>query len=269
MICLRSQTIKDFRLIIVDSSSSNETEEYIKSEFEDWVDYVKVNTDLFWTGAINAGIKYVQNNYFETEGLILLNDDTEVNVDFFEQLINLYNKENKALIGCVNLSAEDKSTVLWAGSKTNSWLAFTNYYFKGQNISNIKSNKITESFTLIGRGLFIPMVVFSDIGLFDEEHFKHRGDTEFPLRAKKEGYKLLVSLKSKVYSFPDQTYSMDIGKLRIRDFKKVFFDFRSSSYIKTRFYYAKSATTNSLQFLSFFIIEMSLHFRRYILRLFF
>lgn len=264
---LTFQTNKSFIVIIVDASETNETQKYLKAFSQIDVKYVKVGNDIYWTGAINNGIRYVRSTLKEINGIISLNDDIRIEKDFFESIYFLKSSHKKSLIGCVNIDAIDKSTILWAGIKTHKWLGNTKYLYKNQQINDIEKQMIVDSFTLIGRGIYIPIKIFDEIGYYDEQHIIHRGDTEFPLRAKKVGYKLIVSFMPKVYIYSNQTYQFDHGKTKLKNFKSVFFDFRSSSYVKTRFYYAKSATSNKLQFLSFFTIGMMAHIRRFILRL--
>ena len=264
---LSYQSVKSFIIIIVDASNNCNIKNYLKKLKMANLRYLRVNSGKFWTGTINQGIKYTQNIQ-GISGVVLLNDDVRIRNDFIENIQILKEKHSRSLIGCVNIDVNDKNTILWAGIKTNKWLAITKYLYKNQSINNINTQQIIESFTLIGRGLYIPMEAFNKVGYFDEKHIPHRGDTEFPLRARKINYKLIVSLLPIVYIYNDETYKYDFGKTKLKDFKKVFFDFRSSSYIKTRFYYAKSATNNKLQFLTFFSIEMLIHLRRFILRLF-
>lgn len=264
---LNSQSNKEFAVLIVDASESNETKLFSSNIFSVDVHYLSIDNNVFWTGAINRGIIYVKTHLDWVSGIILLNDDIRISKDFVENIYLLKSRNIKSLIGCVNINITDKSTVVWAGMVTNKWFAITSYLFKSQNINLIDNNLILNSFTLIGRGLYIPMAAFDEVGSFDEKHLPHRGDTEFPLRAKKRGYKLFISFMPKIYTYSDLTYDYDNGKLKLGDFKKVFFDFRSSSNIKTRFYYAKSATNGWIQFSVFFTIEMLIHLRRFLIRL--
>ncbi|MGM0582625.1 MAG: glycosyltransferase family 2 protein [Bacteroidota bacterium] len=267
---LEEQIVKDFEVIVVDASEKHSAKKILKQRKKIDIHYLSVNSDKYWTGSVNAGIKYVlgKRNNLNITGILLLNDDIRINDDYIKNLFHLNKKYSKHLIGSVNVSNNDRNTISWAGMKTNKWTSYTKYFFKGRNIDNINSNKVIESFTLIGRGLFIPINVFDQVDLFDEENIKHRGDTEFPLRAKKAGYNLLVSFNLIVYCFDNMTYSLDHGSLRLKDFKKVFFDFRSSSYWKTRYYYAKSATSNKLQRFCFYTLNMLIHLRRFLIRVF-
>jgi len=264
---INNQTVKPYYIVIVDASESNMTKKVVDDTVEIQTKYINVDNGKYWTGSVNEGLSFVTSNLKSIDAVILLNDDTRIKEDYVECFAKLSLKHKNTLIGSANIDINDKSTILWAGNNTNNWFAFTKKYLVNQSIYDVNVHKVINSFTLIGRGLFIPIEVFDSIGFFDEIHFKHRGDTEFPLRAKNYGYQLIVSLLPVVYTYPAYTYQFEKGKLRLKDFPKVFFDFRSSSNIQTRYYYAKSATSNIFQCIIFFTFQMMAHFRRFFIRM--
>lgn len=263
---LSKQSVKCFQVVIVDASDEKSALNVVCNFNNLKIRYLNIESSNYWTGSINEGLKLVLSyKYAGLNGVVLLNDDVKLNSDYMEYLGNSIISFPNSLIGSLNVSAEDMKTVIWAGSRTNKWTSYTSYPLKGKLLDFISIGSFQESFTLIGRGLYIPLEVFYKIGLFNKK-IPHRGDTEFPLRAKKVGFRLIVSNDLIVYTYESLTYNYEYGKLKWADFKKLFFDFRSSSQWKNRYYYAESATSNRLQHLCFFTLNMIISLRRFILR---
>lgn len=266
---LLDQTILPKNIIIIDDGSTDGTTDILRSKFN-FVEIIKGNGELWWTGAVNRGIEYVLKNLKTVKGVILLNDDVVILKDWFENFVKDIAVNKHSLIGCVNVNYKDKCTITWAGKKhNNKWLSLSTNNFVGENVSLISlSHRYINSFDLIGRGLFIPCEVFKKVGLFDEKHFKHRGDTELPLRARLNGFKLIVSFNTIIYNMPEETAKIDIKKrYGLRDFKYKFFDFRSSSFWKYRYYYTKIYSNNFIHHGVLFAFSMLCHLFNYVRRL--
>ena len=131
------------------------------------------------------------------------------------------------------------------------------------NKHNFPFGYVVSSFDLYGRGLYIPIEVFNTIGLFNNLRFKHRGDMDLPLRAKKAGFDLLVCYDAIVYELPEFTYSLDIKtKISFREAINLLTDFRSSNNLRLIFYYSLVATNNPVQFVVFFTSNLFYNLRR-------
>ena len=257
---LRSQTTSPQLTIVVNDGSTDGTAELLQTEFPEVI-VLNGDGDLWWTGSVNLGIDYVLKNHPLIKGIILQNDDVVFDNNWVKNLTDVATENPKALIGSVTVDIADGDKITFAGRMMHPWLAYTKSFHKGEKLSSFKGELLYESFDLIGRGIYIPIEVFHEIGLFDYEHFKHRGDTELPLRAKKAGYKLLVTSRALVQEYTTATSSIDIKKkYSLKDFNAKFFDFRSSAYWKYRYYYGKILAKNPLQHMVFFTCRMFIHF---------
>lgn len=245
---LVKQTIAPKAIIVVDANSSDGTKEMLSENFKE-VMHLICSEDLWWTGSINVGIKHVLHNFPNLNGIVLLNDDVIIGVDWLSKLLDVAENNKNSLVGCVAVDFQNPNTILYAGKYVNPWLGVLKFPYCGEKLSDYDSNKIVNSFDLIGRGTYVPTKVFREIGLYDELHFKHRGDTEFPLRARvKKGYNLIVSFSPIIKIMPNQTAQIDIKK-RI-SLKEVFtriFDFKGSCYWKYKYYYVKIYSKTKIQ----------------------
>lgn len=246
-----------FNFIVVDDGSTDGSSEWIEKHYPE-IKILKGDGNLWWTGSVNLGIAFSIDYYKDNlVGVILQNDDIYVKRDWLLNYSNEIEISNNSLIGCAAVDYNNPDVVIYGGNKIQPWFSSHKNINKGKNIADIESNNLVESYNLIGRGLYIPASVFKKIGLFDQKHFKHRGDTELSLRAKNAGFKLYVSYKCLVYIFPEITSQIDTKiKYQLKDFSKRFFDFRSSAYWKYRFYFAKYQSNNLIQQYLFFSLDM-------------
>lgn len=249
------------KVIIVDDGSTDGTTQWIQANHPQFT-VLAGDGNLWWTGAVNKGIQHSLDTYHNLYGVILQNDDVMLEETWLAELLAAVTSHPHSLMGCATAVQEEKDVILYGGRQLNPWFAKekkTNY--KAPRNRFIKGY-VTPSFDLYGRGLFIPASVFKTVGLFNAKGFKHRGDMDVPLRAKKAGFQLLVSYDAIVYELPQMTFSLDVKrKITFKEAYKLLTDFRSSNNFGFIYRYSKAATNNPFQFAVFFFSSLFYHLR--------
>ncbi|HMI01440.1 MAG TPA: glycosyltransferase family 2 protein [Pedobacter sp.] len=249
-------------IVIVDDGSTDGSPDWIEASYPK-VTVLRSGGDLWWTGAVNFGIDHCIKQVTGLEAIILQNDDVIVDEDWLLNLIDAANANPNSLIGCATSTMDNKDKITYGGRKLHSWFAREEMLNLGLSKYRFPKGYVTPSFDLYGRGIYIPVGVFQKIGLFNQDQFKHRGDMDIPLRAKKAGFKLLVSYDAMVYEFPEHAFGLDSKKkISLKEAFKALTDFRSSNNLKFVYYYSLQATRNPLQFTVFFCSNLFYNMRR-------
>ena len=182
---------EDFSIIVIDDGSTDGSAQWIEKHYPQTV-ILKGDGNLWWSGGINKGIEYILNQY-KTSHILMWNNDIFIKTDY---LFNLYNALNQyptnTIIGSKIYFADDPSTI-WAMGGVFMPKTGKKYTHGAFQTDGPEYNVPFEADWLPGMGTLIHRNVFEKIGLMDAQSFpQYHGDSDFTLRAKLAGYKLLV-----------------------------------------------------------------------------
>ncbi|WP_192579139.1 glycosyltransferase family 2 protein [Dyadobacter aurulentus] len=206
--CLASlsrQTYRDFKIIVVDHGSTDNTSHIISQKFPD-VTVLTGDDSMWWTAATNLGIKYILQT--DADYILTLNNDLIVGPDYMKTLADAAAENSHSLIGSVSIDIANRNRVVFCGTIWNNLTAkYSRPVDLNMSYEVLRSNyKTVPSSLLPGRGTLIPTKVFQEIGFFDDIRFPHyMADEDLSYRAAQRGYKLLVNVKSAVYSHVSAT----------------------------------------------------------------
>lgn len=185
-------------IYIVDNNSNEKDVKFLENNinYSD-VKIIKLKENIGFSGGNNIGIKEALADNCEVIGL--LNNDTTVEVDFLNQLVEkLFSDER---IGAVVPQIRDyynKSIVTYGGGEIN--------YLKGsvfiEGINRYEDSiNNAERCVTFGHGccLFMKSKVISKVGLLPEEYFLYFEDTDYSIQLTNSGYKILYCPESIIY----------------------------------------------------------------------
>jgi GT2 family glycosyltransferase len=223
--CLRSlnhQTQPADHIIVIDDGSTDGTSELLRSQFPE-VKVLNGDGNLFWTAAINRGIKVALA--LGSDYVFTLNNDTVASPDLLEKMILGAQTAPDALLGALDI--DNISRKPYYGGEIVNW-KWSSSRFLLNSLKEEEQVGLHEVSLFPARGLLIPRNVFETIGLFEEKKLPHyMADYDFTLQAKKRGFKVYCNFDAKVYTYPEEGGDRKIRKQKtLRNYVKHLFDIK-------------------------------------------
>jgi GT2 family glycosyltransferase len=246
LLSLLKQNNCNYKIVVVDHGSSDNTSEKLKLEFPEVI-ILAGNDSMWWTAATNLGVQYALSR--NANFVLTLNNDLEVQEDYLDSLLKIYQENKPCLVGSITVDFKNQDDILFIGGTWNKYFAKYKAYNKiYKSLKKLESDfESIESDMLPGRGVLIPIDAFHKVGVYDEIKFPHYcADDDFSLRCKSAGFKLVVSVKSIVKSYTEETN-------RLFKFKN-FTSIRSPFNLNTRFNWAKKHTPIPIMY---FVIDIA------------
>ncbi|MBR0378506.1 MAG: glycosyltransferase family 2 protein [Lachnospiraceae bacterium] len=192
--CLTSvmaQTRPADRIIVVDNGSVDGSPDAIELEFPS-VELIRYTENTGFCGAVNAGIKASE----DCDYVILLNNDTEADLHFVEELLKgIAGKEKVFSCQAKMLKMSDPSLCDDAGDYYCSlgWA-----FARGRGKPESLYQRPAALFSSCAGAAIYSMKILKEIGIFDENHFAYLEDTDIGWRARIHGYRNIFLPRAKV-----------------------------------------------------------------------
>lgn len=205
---LERQTLENFEVILVDNGSTDGSSSFVVSNYP-WVHIVELPENFGFCRAVNEGIHAARAPY-----VLLLNNDTEVEPDFLEEMAGALRRHKKAF------SCQAKMVQFHAREKVDD---AGNYYCalgwafargKGRDVRDYDTEK--KIFSSCAGAAIYRKKIFDRIGYFDEEHFAYLEDMDIGYRARIYGYENWYAPKAVVYHVGSGTSGSRYNQFKTR-----------------------------------------------------
>jgi GT2 family glycosyltransferase len=191
---LKSQTLDNYEVIIVDNGSEDDSVSYIKNNFS-FVKVIGLEKNEGFARAVNIGIKASKS-----ELIFLLNNDTELPSNLLETLYNEANTEkNYLFFACKMVNYHQRDRIDSAGDRFAISVSHVQVLPIGYNESLDKYSIKKEVFSACGGAALYRREFFEKVGYFDEDFFAYQEDIDLSFRAQLQGYKCLFLPRAKIY----------------------------------------------------------------------
>ncbi len=183
----------DYKLVIVDNASSDDTLDVIRNNFTD-AELILNDENLGFAGANNQGYQFALN--WGADYLFLLNDDTIVAKDFLQSA--LLSAQSDARIGAVQ-----SKLLLWPEKDLiNSYgnqLTFYGLAYCGDYRQPNRDGQPKDLAYPSGASVLLRISALKKSGLFDDDFFMYHEDVDLGWRLRLAGYRIILESKSSVY----------------------------------------------------------------------
>lgn len=229
---MKKQTYRNLHVIIVDDGSTDGTADQITKKFPETT-VLFGDGNLWWSGATNLGVKYALKA--GADYILTINNDVTIKPGYTQSLVTCATEHPKALIGSMVLFQDDPERVWYCGAgfdqKRGELMHVTG---RRPDFTDVRTSE-----WLTGMGVLIPAEAYQKAGLYDQVHCpQYFGDCEFSLRAKREGYQLLVNPKSEVYSDVSSSWVLrQVQNPKLSFWYHLYFSIRSPYQLKVRWFF--------------------------------
>lgn len=195
---LQQQTLRANHIIVVDDGSSDGTAEMLQ-EYDEVI-VLQGDGNLFWTAAINIGIRLAL--HLDADYVMTLNNDTVAAPDFIENMLKSAKQNPQTILGALDVDIKTKKP--YYGGEIFNWRSGGSKFL----LSILKRGEqkgLHEVSLFPGRGLLVPKIVFETIGLFAEKQLPHyMADYDFTLLARRNGFKIYCNYDAILFTYPDE-----------------------------------------------------------------
>lgn len=195
-------------ILVIDNGSKGNDADIVKRKFRDSIFVLKEDKNLGFVGGCNAGIRWAL--HFGAKYILLLNNDTVVNSNFLTEMISVVQNDEQIAIAGPKIYYYEQSNRIWSmGGKVNFWNGITPLI--GMNeLDDGRFESVSEVDFVTGDALLIRADSIRRIGLLSEIYFAYYEETEWCLKARKAGLKVVCVPKAKVWHKIYKTRSSEL-----------------------------------------------------------
>jgi len=197
LISLQNQTGKVDFIIVVDDGSTDGTDQMIRDKFSEVI-VLEGDGNLFWTAAINMGIKFALS--LGADYILTLNNDTVASTDFMEKM--MMHARPDILLGALDIDSDTGKP--YYGGELFNWRTGRSQFLLN-TLKQEDQHGLHEVSLFPGRGLLIPAMVFETIGLFEAKQLPHyMADYDFTQLARKSGFRVFCNYDARLFTYPNE-----------------------------------------------------------------
>lgn len=188
---LQKSTYQEFRVVIVDNQSPDGSVAILSRHFkqEPKVKIISNNQNSGFSGGNNLGIEYAVK--MGAQYIWLLNNDTVVDPNSLQQLVDYAKSAAKVLFGGRVYLFGQKEKLWFAGGTVNWWKGRARHIDEDHNSARAFFTTPQQTEWISGCSMFARAEVFAKCRL-DERYFLYFEDVDYAVKLRKAGISLMV-----------------------------------------------------------------------------
>lgn len=208
---LKSQSFKDFEIIVVDNGSTDGSLDFLQERYPE-VGVMRLEKNLGFAAAVNLGIRRSRAKY-----IALLNNDTRVSKTWLDFLARLLERKT-------SISAVTPKVALMSGKLDSAGDMMNDVgqaYHRGHKDDPDAWNTPGFVFLITAGASLYRRNLFSKVGMFDEDFFAYGEDVDWSFRAQTQGYKFWYEPRAVVYHYHKATAKRIPKKVEYLQFRNM------------------------------------------------
>ncbi len=187
--CCLAQKPGDFELLVIDNASSDKSVLIARQVCDERVRVLLNESNIGYAAACNQGARHFSSRGFDD--ILFVNNDTEFDPLLFSSLVAKRRAYRADAVTPRITYFDDPRRNWYAGGRFIFWKGFQGVHFA--NEPNPPTAEQVASWTEVAPGccVLFAMDTFERIGLFDPAYFVYFEDTDFFLRMRHAGLRLL------------------------------------------------------------------------------
>lgn len=205
---LKSQTFKDYEVLLVDNGSSDKSCDTAVKIMNDII-IIKLDKNYGFSKAVNVGIKAAKARY-----VVLLNNDTIAEKEWLEKLYLAISEDNSTFSVCSKMiQYHNTNNIDDAGDE----YCLLGWAYKRGDGTKIDSYVVSERvFSSCAGATVYDSKKLDEIGYFDENFFAYLEDVDISYRANIAGYKNIYCADAKILHIGSATSGSKYNDFKIR-----------------------------------------------------
>lgn len=189
---------EDFKIVIVDNSSTNDSYKIISNEFQHYtnVSVIESYENGGYGKGNNFGCRYAVAHYSDVDTLAIMNPDVRLeNIEIINNMLNtLRDNPDCAIVGASTISSDGvfiPGYSIW--NIPNDKEVVMNYAtpLKRSRSCKMISNGIAAVDCVLGAFFMTPLNKFVELGMFDENMYLYNEENVLGIKCKQKGYSVL------------------------------------------------------------------------------
>jgi GT2 family glycosyltransferase len=189
---LRAQSCREFETLVVDNDSSDGSPDYVVREFPE-VRLIRLPYNGVFASAVNAGIRQARGDV-----IVLLNNDTEAEPCWLEELLGALEREPDAGMAASKLLLFDRRDTLHSAGDYYGLDAVPGSRGVWQRDDG-RYDRDRWVFGACGGAAAYRRAMLADVGLFDDDLVAYCEDVDLNLRARLLGHRCVFAPRARVY----------------------------------------------------------------------